>query len=325
MDKYEQLLNTLSQKLGWAAPSQSGGGVWISSICPICDRRKLSINAVKGIYRCWRGCQGDGWSPLSDILDKGDIVLADGNGGGELVLERPEYISPGSVTTLSSISTESDAIKYLNNRGCDLSELENIFGVEYCVHGRKFASNRYDTTGTLIFPIYMNREIYGWQSRLLYDPSRMSNEECLERGMVMDRGKVTRYPKYFTMPGLRKGLMLYNYDTAIKSEVVVITEGVFDVFPVGRCAVASFGKTLTQYQIDLLTRWKVVVNLLDNDADGEADRLSNILNSRGIVVVRPSLPSNKDPGDCTREELWFKINKEFCKANLRLFDYSIVL
>jgi hypothetical protein len=121
------------------------------------------------------------------------------------------------------------------------------------------------------------------------------------------RLKKTLYPK-----GARPGRFLFNYDRARHCETIRIVEGVLDAVHVGRSAVATFGTTLSQYQLELLMRTaaKEIVIIWDRDEDAKpghsgyekalalADRLADLWRIR---VVR--LPDDRDPDEHTRESL----------------------
>jgi hypothetical protein len=61
----------------------------------------------------------------------------------------------------------------------------------------------------------MDGKLVGWQSRLLYTPDNMTDDECEAMGFVKDDDKDwVKPPKYWTSPGLEKGRVLFNYDWA---------------------------------------------------------------------------------------------------------------
>jgi hypothetical protein len=102
---------------------------------------------------------------------------------------------------------------------------------------------------------------------------------------------------------------------------------------VGGCAVAAFGKGLTDEQIALLREWPVVVLLLDPDAGSEQERLaSRILgNTSGkggfclypdaaVKVVQVKLHGYKDAGECPHSELVGQILSSAGKLDINLLD-----
>lgn len=113
------------------------------------------------------------------------------------------------------------------------------------------------------------------------------------------RLKKTLYPR-----GAKPGHYLYNYDRARSSPVVRIVEGVLDAVHVGRTAVATFGTSLSQYQLELLMRSAAseIVIMWDRDAIDKARALALRLADLWRVRV-VELPDDRDPDEHTRQEL----------------------
>lgn len=321
----------LRARLGWAHAHSGPMGVYIDTICPVCHKKKLSVNARTGYYKCWREC---GSGSIAGLL--GPDFKLDTSAIPVVVDEGPpRFMRPGDVCPLTSLDDDHHCILYLKERGFDPAKLESEFGVGYCWQGDWFATpkgysdcGRYNTTDTLVFPMRRNNQILAWQSRLLFNPDILTEAECYAKGMVNDPedGKLMRWPKYFTMPGFRKGTMLFNYDGAKLSEVVVVTEGVFDVFAVGRCAVACLGKGVSQQQQTMLMQgWKLALLLLDPDAAKENAMLKARLTRQGMPSLQITLTGAKDAGDTDRVEIWRQIINTCNKANIDLSKYSVTI
>lgn len=121
------------------------------------------------------------------------------------------------------------------------------------------------------------------------------------------RLKKTLYPK-----GAKPGRYLFNYDRARHCETIRIVEGALDAVHVGRSAVATFGTSLSQYQLELLMRTaaREIVIIWDRDpgakpgksgyekAQALADRLADLWRVRVV-----ELPDARDPDEHTRESL----------------------
>lgn len=216
---------------------------------------------------------------------------------------------PGELTPLHELPDGHQAIVYLKNRGFDPVVLEKCYGIAYCSKGKKFAGGVFDTTNTIAIPLYENGSTIGWQCRLLYNPDKLTDEECSMLGFkVKSSGKYLRPPKYFTSPGLQKSTILFNSDWASNSKVVVVTEGVFDAISVGLCGVATLGKQVSEEQIRKLSRWRLVVLLLDPDAEQDQANLANRFPS-DVLVIQVHLQGYKDAGECPRKELWKQITR----------------
>lgn len=105
------------------------------------------------------------------------------------------------------------------------------------------------------------------------------------------------YPK-----GAKVGRVLFNYDRAKLGERIVIVEGVLDAIAVGKDAVATFGTSLSQYQLDLLMRTAAseIVISYDNDAIGKAKALAVRLSE--YWSVRCLELDQRDPDEYPRGE-----------------------
>lgn len=109
--------------------------------------------------------------------------------------------------------------------------------------------------------------------------------------------------------------ILYNYDTAIKcvddsqSTEIILVEGIFDVWAYHRIGidnvVAIFGSSLKREQRALLIQTGLdIVTSFDNDEAGNkcTIEVSNYFRHKA-TVKQVHLPTNKDPADCSPNEL----------------------
>lgn len=111
--------------------------------------------------------------------------------------------------------------------------------------------------------------------------------------------KKTLYPK-----GAKPGRYLYNYDRARYCDRIRIVEGVLDAIHVGKSAVATFGTSLSQYQLELLMRTaaKEITIMWDRDAVDKARALADRLADLWTVRV-VELPDARDPDEHSMEDL----------------------
>lgn len=332
----DQLLVRLQNKYGKIKTARSSDGhVEFKLCCPFPHSKHrdtnfhLYVNPVKRVYHCW-SCGRRG--RISDLIEADDLefqqpierVAAITDVGSLSRVPDPfDSGKGGGLIPVDQLASDHPAIVYLTKvrkRPFDPQELTHTFGVFYCNIGRVFGKGtiNYDTTNTLVFPVYWRDHqpphqpiVIGWQSRLLYDPAKLNDSECSAYGLQRDeQGKWIRPPKYFTSPGLDKGRVLYNYLNARNYPFVVVTEGVFDAFSVGPSAVCLFGKTPTETQLNLLkTYWDSVIILLDPDARKEMRETCNKL-SCAVRVTAVLLEGEKDAGDMPREEIWRQIARK---------------
>lgn len=322
--EFNRLKRIIENKFGKVVVSNGSNGAELITYCPVCGRQKLTINANSGIYKCWRGCTSGTLSKLLNIKFEPITITK------PVVQENKEIPSPGETVPLSGLDDNNPAVIYLKSRHYDVNELSNYYDMCYCSKGKLFAKGIFNTSNTIIIPVKQNDTTIGWQSRLLYNPDKLTDLEMGALGFKYDpeTNKYIKPPKYLTSPGLQKGKMLYNIDNAKKSKTVVVTEGVFDAVSVGRCAVATFGKQVSDEQVATLkSYWDVIILLLDPDAQDEQSRLVARLGSTALVIP-VTLHGYKDAGEAPREQIWRQIYEQsfqILKANnKKLFDNLII-
>ena len=300
-----ELRDLLERKFGQASLVSGGNGPEIVVQCPHCSRRKLSVNARKAVWHCWHCGEAGTLKALLGMDVKVDVSRR---------AFRPRtlgYIPPGDTVPVGSLPDDHEASCYLAMRKFDRKVLSDVFGISYCRRGRKFGGGIFDTSGCLVIPITDGGRDVAWQARLLYDPDKVPEGHEASYGWLFENGKYKKPPKYFTSPGFKKGERLFNMDQASRFPIVVVTEGAFDAMRVGPCAVAAFGKGVTDIQAELLKRWQVVVLLLDPDAEADQESLRRRIEMRGPFgrlgtgpkVVSVHLSGYKDAGEAPQGEV----------------------
>lgn len=128
-------------------------------------------------------------------------------------------------------------------------------------------------------------------------------------GISYRRVKASDVPKWSHQPvNINTGATLYNYDSAIGAEHVIVVEGIPDVwayYELGLTAVATFGAHLTKEQYALLIKCGADI-ILSYDGD-EAGRIATgkateLLRNKTRIRVVP-FEEGEDPESITREEL----------------------
>lgn len=317
----DQLEQELERRFGRVTRSQGHNGLELVCDCPVCGSHKLSVNAVSGIYKCWKGCCSGN---VRKLLNK---HLPMTQAPAKKVKRDLGYIEPGELVPLASVAADNPAAVYLTARGFDYKELGRDFGFAYCGQGRTFAKGLYSTSATVVAPVVMNGKALGWQSRLLYDPEKLDAARCRMMGFAWDaeKGKFVKPPKYMTMPGMDKREILWNFDNARQSDTVVVTEGVYDAARVGRCAVATLGKAVSDQQVGLLQQyWKHVVLLLDPDAAKETAALT-LKFGPTVDVIPVTLVGYKDAGETPRREIWSQVFDACARKGLDPTTFAITL
>lgn len=302
-------------------------GLEYTANCPFCVKRghspdterKLNMNPVRDRYYCHR-CSASGM--LSRMLG----VLPDGGPqmpapAKELKPVRP----PGQLVPLNSLDPACMTRAYIEARGFDANVLYQHFGVAGCVDGFCVSDGEklwFNATGTIVFPVWMNGTVVGWQARTPYEPKKLTEQECADLGMpIGPKGVHVRPPKYMTPSAMDKSLALFNYDNARRGDAVVLCEGPLDAISAGLCAVASFGKGVSEEQIRLIkSYWKLAIILLDPDADDSSRALESTLRM-AMPTLRVSLQGAEDAGDMSFVDLWEQIFRAAHAAQIDLNKY----
>ena len=128
-----------------------------------------------------------------------------------------------------------------------------------------------------------------------------------------DKNAKKRYdncPNEESLVNIKK--MLYNYDNVIGEQKIIIVEGCFDCIKVKSVfseVVAVCGTEVSLEQKRVLINLKAKNYYVMFDADThitstskKAQDLANYLSAFAVVKVI-NLPSSKDPGDLTKEEI----------------------
>jgi len=226
---------------------------------------------------------------------------------------------PPDFRLLTELWLNHPACEYVKSRGFDRGELVELWEVGYSTTGF------FDYQGRLVFPLwgFLPRgddeaadiaaaklgggdlrlapwEIVGYQGRVIGEVAKKQR-------------------KYLFSDGTHKSLVLYGLDQMppAKSGPIIVCEGPTDVWRAGPGAVALLGKSISDAQCKLIRSehpGRDVVVMLDPEASKEAlkvaDRLRGVLSRDLISGIKPGrvvvaeLPDDRDPGDCTREEIW---------------------
>lgn len=213
---------------------------------------------------------------------------------------------PGATTAIHDLPAGHPAVQYIvGQRRFTLQTLDQ-YSIRFC-HA---ASPDYRTAqDRLIFPINMGQKLVGWQGRYVGDID----------------WKATGIPKYYSLPRMKKGQMLFNLDRAQFSPFVVVVEGPTDVLALGDIAVATLGKGVSYRQRQLLLHhWhnKPIILLFDPGEkvaiQESRDRL--LSDCPTAMVIDLYLPEGGvDPGAMPRETArGFVYNSVFQRTGIRL-------
>ncbi len=305
---------------------RSGGNLVVT--CPRCEKPKLWVLVVdrddvrSPAWQCFSGECGDaGRTALSlvrrmedcdtfealeliakfqkgnqPIIDLRRLVEDRLSGEVEVWTEEGELVPlPDEFIAVRPDHARSDLPAYFRERGIGPKKAVR-HGIGWCEQG--FFKNR------MLVPVTRGSDVVFFVARYMAKlPPRCRRPDlpCRLCGGTdaHKRLKKTLYPK-----GAKPGRYLYNYDRARTCKTIRIVEGVLDAIHVGRSAVATFGTSLSQYQLELLMRTSAseVVIMWDRDAIAKARALALRLADLWKVRV-VCLPDERDPDEHTLEAL----------------------
>lgn len=195
---------------------------------------------------------------------------------------------PGTCIRIDQLSPFHTGRGYLEGRGYDIDMLGRVYDVHYCEE----APAEYPVVnGRIIIPIYMRGEMVGWQARAPYD--------CEWKAMGRS--------KYYNLPNMPRSLMLYGYDQAVMSPLCIVTEGVTNVWTIGDGAVATFGKSMSYMQAELIvTNWKHVVVAYDGGTEEQkaTSQVEAMLAGKVQTLIPLALPVGEDPASLGATRFW---------------------
>lgn len=263
--------------------------------CPSSKSAKLSICKDRKIFHCFRcGIRGNLVNFISlykNCSNKEAInILCNSNLpqiNDELVAEILSFFDheneekkenskiiflPDDYRPLNFYSNDSDCIQYAFKRGIKKEHIE-LFDIGYSQKLKR-----------IIFPVYENYELVGWQGRDIYNSPI----------------------KALTCPGMEKANYIYNYDNVIGKKEAILCEGPIDAIHAYKYnSMAIFGKKISKIQLNLLLKLNLdIIYLgLDEDAGKEKIELANSLYGFIPKIKILSFPNSKDLGDSSEEEI----------------------
>lgn len=253
---------------GLRGPTPNGEWQVCCPFCPVAegkeDRKfKMYMNPEKGFFHCFR-CGTSGRAGLG-WLEPGKPVV-------EVPKEAVDLGPPENFVELNGYNLDSITarpyIDYLRHRSLLAQALQ--CGVGFCPIGRY--------GGRLIVPVWdFKREWKGFVARTIYGQE----------------------PKYLYPYGMDRAGQVYGLHLPMTHEVWVV-EGVMDAIALQPAAVATFGKNVSDTQVDIIenlaSNGADVVICLDGDAWEEARTLAVRLALRDVPCAWCRLPPGEDPG-----------------------------
>lgn len=261
---------------------------WVQIPCPFCPGNTgwhLGYNQKGGYYHCWR-CGGHSEAEtIKTILGLTwgaaiELTKALQTGKASLSQHYEEIKKAGKCVLPYGCKPLGHAHKkYLKSRNYKPNQLQKIWGL---LGTGPFG----DYNFRIIAPIYVNGILVSYQGRDISGKSEIKYKACKQEDEVIDHKHC-----------------LYGIDNVPNKNVVVVTEGIADVWRLGPGAVATFGIKFKPAQIIELKKFKRVIALFDSDPQAieEADKLSEALASFNVEVENIEM-ADGDPGELSQKE-----------------------
>ena len=270
---------------------------WVNTPCPFCSGTEgfhLGCNLDSGAWYCWRCGKKDrldvvmslsglsrreALSVIYEHSEKSPLLRTPLSLNEKPVARRKPKTIPMPFGTEESLSKM--AVGFLKKRNYDPSELVSIWGIKST---GPMGNYKY----RIVIPYKRRGDTFSYQSRDY-------------------TGK--RTPKYMACPKEEEAIphksVLYGMEY-VRSPSVVLVEGPFDVWRVGRGrAVCGSGVELTPAQINILSKYKKVYGWFDPDKAGQrqieevAERVQELGRTEFLVIPG----TDRDPADMTNNEV----------------------
>lgn len=264
--------------------------------------------------------------------------------------------APGETISFGSLDDDHPAVVYLRGRGFDIDELRqfsidrDIRGLYYCSKSSHFiAAGSGTLSGRIIFPVYSEEFVAkasgeapvltpilkGWQARQV-EKIQVSEKGITEKMVWQGFGWKTfkkmrdgswedkHVPKIYTLLGFKKSTTLGGLLHAKGFPDVAVVEGPLDYYKTGRHCVFAMGKGLSKDQIRLLqANWRRVFVLRDPEINPEDEKFKKMINDLyPLVVHHLPLSGGRDPGACSREEIWDQISDFVGDPELKRYAHA---
>lgn len=144
------------------------------------------------------------------------------------------------------------------------------------------------------------------------------DEKGLARGFILRAVNERQQPRYLYTRGKWKQEILFGMNMIESADRVIMTEGSLDamwLWQHGYPAVALLGLGLGDRQLELLSNFKIVISMLDNDEAGKnalyrKRGIGDKMAKHGINLLCTGYPEGrKDPQELSKEEIEVMLKK----------------
>lgn len=273
--------------------TDAGRSGWVNTHCPFCpegdNKFKLGLNP-EGYGHCWRCGRKDLVSVVCKLLrikrPRAEEVIAEFRGSGRLL--RPyEMVLPSKVSPPGA-PLGSAHKSYLAGRGFDPDWLEIEYGLLGTAPREEWEGRHFGNR--VIVPLHdRHGRLVSFQGRDITGESKLRYKGC----------PIELSPLHYKRT-------LYGH-ARTKGTHVVVVEGIFGQWRLGRGSVATFGTDITRHQLRLLAEWPLVLFAFDSEPEAQAKAMKHarelVAMGRRAEVIDLELEDGRDVGDLTESEV----------------------
>ena len=275
--------------------------------CPFCKhhKKKLSVNFVKGKYKCWV-CDVSGnirslvrkkstyenfqkWKMIDGEVDLNtnlDDLFAEQTEAEEEILSLPDKFC--TLTDKEQSIPRTKALNYLKKRG--ITEQDILFWkIGFCFDG--------DYKDRIVIPSFNTRGNLNYYI-----------------GRLITGAKFNKYK----LPEASKDIIFNELNLDFDHDII-LTEGVFDAIKAGQNAVPLLGSTLREENklFQKIVSYETPVYMaLDPDATKKENEIIRKLINYGVETYKIEIKPYKDAGEMPKEEF----QKRKTEAKIMTYD-----
>lgn len=240
----------------------------------------------------------------NDLTEEEQLLLFISREGEPIEVEKKiRYKCPAVPTNTKSLMANFNNpeafpfFQYLSNRGITLEQIEK-HNISYVTYGQVELTDgrKMDLVNHLVFFTFNDK----------HEPIYWNTRSIEPNPFIKSFNAPSKADEY------SKNNVIFNLNNAKKTDKIIVAEGFFDACTIGESGVATFGKKVTDQQVDLLVNASNENNIpiylfLDEDARQEALHTSEELRRRTnnpvyLVINRTGMDAN-DLGPQKTQEL----------------------
>lgn len=278
-------------QINYTTQSKNLSSGWVGLRCPFCrdSADHLGFSTQSGAFSCWKCGPHRMYETLSALLGCAEDEIKSltrpyWRDGGLAFRRQDRKLSKVGIQ-LPKEEFSKAATKFLTKRGIT-QEMVDFYDLRYGgISG--------DWAYRIIIPIYFKNKIVSATGRAISSEMEIRYKTLPYEKQVVDLKTI-----------------FFGLDD-VPGDTVVVVEGPLDAIRGGPGFIASFGSKFKDDQIALLSKFRRVYFLLDNDEAGReaARKYSHELSIMGVDVENITLENYKDIGECP-DEVIEEIRKE---------------